>query len=89
MTEMVCLIKAGQQHVSRIERVRLRTLFLGEELFKQEACQEPVRKIVKPHDFPDMPAGALVVPGTELVSHEKMSAEILNDKDAYRVNAAS
>lgn len=89
MTGMVCLIKAGQQHASRIERVRLRTLFLTEKPFKQEACQEPVGKIIKPHHFPDMPAGALVVPGTQLMTHEKMSAEILNDKDAYRVNAAS
>lgn len=89
MTEMVCLIKAGHHHVSKIERVRLRTLFLSEKLFKQESCQEPVGKVIESYHFTDMPAGALVVPGTELVSHEKMSAEILNDKDAYRVNAAS
>jgi len=44
----------------------------SQELFKKQAGQEPVEKIIKPDHFFDVPSGSFVVPGADFFSHKKI-----------------
>jgi len=58
-------------------------------MFEQKPGQKPVGKVVKAHDFVDVPAGALIVPGAKAVPGQKASGDIFPGKNAEGVDGPS
>ena len=51
------------------------------EPLEEKACDKPAGGIVEPDEFSQIPAGALIVPGTELAAVQPHTGEKLTDED--------
>ena len=57
--------------------------------FIEQSGKEPVGEVVSADQTIDMPAATFVIPGTQIVSGQKMAACVLRYKDGQRIDSAS
>ncbi len=57
-------------------------------MFKQQSGQKPVGEEIKAHDFFDVPAGVLIVPGAGFVFIQKGAGEEFHGENTQGVDAS-